>query len=367
MPQKILIAFGTRPEAIKLAPVVERLRREPESFEITVVLTGQHRELVDPILKFFEITPDHDLDVMRPGQSPSEVTVRVLEAIEPVYRQVRPDRVIVQGDTTSAFAAALDAHYLKIPVAHVEAGLRTGQRYDPFPEEMNRRLITQLADMHFAATEGNQRTLLYEGVDPGTIHVTGNPIIDALEKIVAAQHAQTTGASAERDLIVLTAHRRENFGEPLANIYRAVNRIVEEFPTVEVVYPMHPNPSVIETAKQHLKDHPRIRCIEPLDYISFVRMMSTAKFIMTDSGGIQEEAPALGKPVLVMRRTTERSEVLESGNGLLVGIDEDTIVQAARRLLTDREHYARMSNKAYPFGQGDAADRIAEILLTVVR
>jgi UDP-N-acetylglucosamine 2-epimerase (non-hydrolysing) len=331
-----------------------------------VVFTAQHRDLVEPVLRFFDIVPDVDLDLMRHAQDPSGVMARVLEAITPIYRERRPERVIVQGDTTTALAAAMAAHHLRIPVGHVEAGLRTGNRYDPFPEEMNRRLITRLADLHFAATEGNRATLLAEGVDDASIVVTGNPIIDALNQIRASAPPALQQADRRRR-IVLTAHRRENFGEPLAEIFRAVNTIVERFDDVEVVYPMHPNPAVAEAAGLWLRTHPRLRVVAPMDYIEFVRLMAGAYMILTDSGGIQEEAPALGVPILVMRSTTEREEVIRSGNGRLVGIAEQAIVDAAAALLENRDLHASMSRPSFPFGSGDAARKIVEALTSAQR
>ena len=358
---RILVAFGTRPEAIKLAPVIDALRADPARFDTRVVFTAQHRDLVEPVLRFFGIAPDDDLDLMRHAQDLSGVMARVLEAITPIYRDWAPDRVIVQGDTTTALAAAMAAHHLRIPVGHVEAGLRTGDRYDPFPEEMNRRLITRLADLHFAATEGNRATLRAEGVDDASIVVTGNPIIDALGRITASTSAPSRTADGIRR-IVLTAHRRENFGEPLGEIFRAVNTIVERYDDVEIVYPMHPNPAVAEAAGRWLRPHPRLHVVSPMDYIEFVRLMAGAWMILSDSGGIQEEAPALGVPILVMRSTTEREEVIRSGNGRLVGITEDAIVRAAVELLENRELHASMSRPAFPFGSGDAARRIVEAL-----
>ena len=357
---RILVALGTRPEAIKLAPVINALRSEPERYRTCVVFTAQHRDLVDPVFRFFGITPDHDLDLMRHAQDPSAVLARVLESITPIYHKEKPDRVIVQGDTTTALAAALAAFHMRIPVAHVEAGLRTGNRYDPFPEEMNRRLITRLADLHLAATEGNRQTLLDEGVDGGAIVVTGNPIIDALKLITGSAPAMQTNQGRRR--IVLTAHRRENFGEPMAEIFRAINTIIERYDDVEVVYPKHPNPAVGDAAARWLKKHPRLFVVPPMDYIEFVRLMAGAYLILSDSGGIQEEAPALGVPLLVMRSTTEREEMITSGNGKLVGITEQAIVESAAELLDNREVHAVMARPAFPFGGGDAAERIVAAL-----
>ncbi len=370
MHPKILVALGTRPEALKLAPVITELRSRPNSFQLTVLLTGQHRHLVAPILRHFGIAADLDLDLMQPGQDPSHLTARILDAVEPVLASLEPDLVVVQGDTTTTFAVALAAHYGKVRVAHVEAGLRTPDRYDPFPEEMNRRLVTQLASIHLAATEGNRATLLGEGISGDSIFVTGNPIIDALETITHGKYDAALDSRFHLDesttLIVLTAHRRENFNEGLGNIFRAVGRIVERHPSVVVVYPVHPNPMVSRAIARDLPDHPRIHRVEPLDYVEFIQLMNRAKFIMTDSGGIQEEAPALGKPVLVLRRTTERSEVLEAGNGILTGIEEAAIVNAAERLLSDAEHYESLSRPSHPFGLPGAARRIVDVLAGVL-
>lgn len=362
--KKITVVFGTRPEAIKLAPVIDALKRRPD-VETRVVLTAQHRDLVDPVLRFFDIVPDHDLDIMEAGQGPSDVTARVLVALQDIIRNERPDCVVVQGDTTSAMAAAMAAFYQKIPVAHVEAGLRTPDRYNPFPEEMNRRLISQLATIHFAATAANRDNLLHEHVPDEAIHVTGNPVIDALMQITSRDEplpAALAGIDTTKRIILLTTHRRENFGEPQRNIFEAVNQVVERHPDVEVVFPMHPNPAVKEAVNRHLHTHPRIKIIEPLDYIAFVRLMAMSHIIMSDSGGIQEEAPALGKPVLVLRTTTERAEVIESGNARLVGVSKEAIVENVEELLMRDEVYERMSRPSFPFGRGGAAERIAGVV-----
>ncbi len=358
---QILVVLGTRPDAIKLSPVVLALRKLAPAIETKVVLTAQHRDLVDPILRFFGILPDYDLNVMEVAQSPLEVMVRLLPGLETIYAAERPDWVVVQGDTTTALAAAQAAFYRQLPVAHVEAGLRTPERYDPFPEEMNRRLISQLADVHFAATESNRENLLREGIDPGAIHVTGNPVIDALQEISERGDLQDQGGTREDKgrTILLTTHRRENFGEPQRNIFGAINHLVEHYPDLHVIFPVHPNPAVVEAARRHLLPHPRIQLVEPLDYIPFVQLMARSYFIMTDSGGLQEEAPALGRPVLVLRATTERAEAILSGNAILTGVDKGAIIDAASRLLDDPELYRRMSRPAYPFGAGGASAKIA--------
>jgi UDP-N-acetylglucosamine 2-epimerase (non-hydrolysing) len=363
---KILVVFGTRPEAIKLAPVIAELKLLHPRVETKVVLTAQHRDLVDPILNFFGIIPDFDLDIMEKAQTPSDVTVRVLEKMQPLYGKEKPDHVLVQGDTTSGMAAALGAFFEKIPVAHVEAGLRTDDRYNPFPEEMNRRLISQIASLHFAATSSNRENLLRENVAPDSIHVTGNPVIDALQQITARTDEFSPALDRidrTKRIILLTTHRRENFGEPQRKIFEAVNSIVEEHSDVQIAFPVHPNPAVIESVGRYLHPHPRIALIEPLDYISFVQLMSLSHLILTDSGGVQEEAPALGKPVLVLRSTTERQEVIEAGSAMMVGVSKERIVDAVRDLLTQPDLYRKMSTPAYPFGRGDAAKKIVDILL----
>jgi UDP-N-acetylglucosamine 2-epimerase (non-hydrolysing) len=364
---KVLVVLGTRPDAIKLSPVVLALRKLAPAIETKVVLTAQHRDLVDPILRFFGILPDYDLNIMEVAQSPLDVMVRLLPGLDAICAAERPDWVVVQGDTTTALAAAQAAFYRQLPVAHVEAGLRTPERYDPFPEEMNRRLISQLATAHFAATESNRQNLLREGLDPATIHVTGNPVIDALHEIGergGMENNEHPSRDGERT-ILLTTHRRENFGEPQRNIFEAVNHLVESHPDVRVVFPVHPNPAVVEAARRHLLAHPRILLVEPLDYIPFVQLMARSYLIMTDSGGLQEEAPALGRPVLVLRATTERAEAIRSGNAILTGVGKEAIIDAASRLLDDPELYRKMSQPAYPFGAGGASAKIAAFFAAV--
>ncbi len=355
--RRILVVIGTRPDVVKLAPVIRRLR-DDDRFETIVVNTGQHRDLTAPILEFFGVEPDHDLEIMRPDQSSAGITAEVLREISAVYAAREPEMVMVLGDTTSAFAAALAAFYMRIPVAHVEAGLRTDDRYNPFPEEMNRRLITQTASLHLAATEGNRERLIAELVDPGSVVVTGNPVIDALAAITGSEPVPE-----DESLILLTTHRRENFGDAQRNIFQAVRRIVEEHPDVRVVFPMHPNPEVSRAAALHLGTHPRITVTSPLPYIPFIRLMSRSRLIMTDSGGIQEEAPALGKPVVILRSTTERPETIAAGNGVLAGVLCEDIVRVTTELLRDPMLYERMSRPSYPYGSGDAARRIVEALI----
>jgi len=368
-PKNIIVIIGTRPDVVKLAPVIGALRRRPERYATRVLFTSQHRELAASILRYFDLRPDHDLDIMTAGQFPSEVTARVLLRAGEIFDLEQPDLVMVQGDTTSAMAAALGAFYRKIPVVHVEAGLRTDEMYDPFPEEMNRRLITRLATFHCAATEANRAALLRENVPAENIHVTGNPVIDALRTIIADPRIKAPGiaddiAGRGNRLVVLTTHRRENFGGPQREIFRAVRGVIERHPHLEIVFPVHPNPRVAAAIAEHLPDHPRIHPIEPLDYPQFIHLLARAYFVMTDSGGLQEEAPALGKPVLVLRATTERQELVASGSGMLAGVDGDAIMNAVDRLMTDHALYESMAVQRYPFGEGDAGERIAELRLT---
>jgi len=364
--KNILVVFGTRPDAVKLAPVILELTRADDRFRTTTVMTAQHRDLVAPILEFFDLRSDYDLDIMRPEQTSTGIAAEVMMKIAPIYDRESPDLVIVLGDTTSAVAAALAAFYARIPVAHVEAGLRTDDRHNPFPEEMNRRLITQLAELHFAATVGNRDRLVAEGVDPSSIFVTGNPVIDALNMIVERGGEDTPDLLADLDpgqrVVLLTTHRRENFGEPQRNIFRAINEIVETHPDVTVVFPMHPNPEVRRAADDVLTPHPRLRILPPLDYIAFVRLMARSYLILTDSGGIQEEAPALGRPVVVLRSNTERPEVVAVGNGIVAGVDRERIVRITSDLLADSRLYQEMSTPSYPFGRGNAAAEIVRIL-----
>ena len=368
MADTIVVALGTRPEAIKLAPVITALRRRP-SLRVYVVTTGQHRDMVRGILDAFGIASDYDLDIMREDQTPNDVLRRTVEGIEPVLRREESRLLIVQGDTTSALAAALTAFNLRILVAHVEAGLRSGRRDDPFPEEMNRRLISPLASLHFAPTEGNRRNLVAEGIDPETIHVTGNTVVDALEYI-GGRNDETEwrdvrtvlDAVGDHALVLLTTHRRENFGEPQRAMFEGINRLIDEREDIAVVFPVHPNPAVRSAVEQFLHPHPRLHLIDPLDYIPFIHLMTHARIALTDSGGIQEEGPALGLPVLVMRRTTERSEAIDSGSARLIGTAADDIVREVGRLLDDRGAYDEMARRRYPFGGPGGAETIAEIV-----
>ncbi|MEO8715417.1 MAG: UDP-N-acetylglucosamine 2-epimerase (non-hydrolyzing) [Acetobacteraceae bacterium] len=368
---RVLSVFGTRPEAIKMAPIVRRLEAMPGITSL-VCVTAQHRQMLDQVLDLFAIRPDRDLDLMRAGQGLTYITTAVLERIGAVFEELRPDRVLVQGDTTTTFAAALAAFYAKIPVAHVEAGLRTGNVHSPWPEEMNRRLTTGLADLHFPPTEQSRRNLLAEGVDPKRIKVTGNTVIDALLDALAILDADPVrAASVERQLpppmagkrlILVTGHRRENFDGGLERVASGLLRLADRG-DVEIVYPVHLNPNVQEVAQAMLAAHPAIRLIAPLDYLPFVALMRRADLIVTDSGGVQEEAPSLGKPVLVTRDTTERPEAVEAGTVMLVGTDADLLVSRASRLLDDRTAYEAMSFAHNPYGDGKAAGRIVERLL----
>lgn len=363
---KIALVFGTRPEAIKMAPVIRELQRR--KVDHTVIVTGQHRDMLDQILQGFNITPHHDLNIMEPDQDLFHTTTIVLERLKTVLVHELPDVVLVQGDTTSSFAASLAAFYLHIPVGHVEAGLRTRDKHNPYPEEINRQLTTRIADYHFAPTVQSKKNLVMEGVDEATIHITGNTVIDALLTTVDPHFSFSTPPLnsidfSARRVVLLTAHRRENFGEPLLNIFEACRRLVFENTDVELVYPVHPNPGVREAAYKLLSNTPRIHLVEPLGYSTFVQLLDKCYIVLTDSGGLQEEAPSLGKPVLVLRQTTERPEAIEAGTAKLVGTDKNVIVREAQRLLSDRTAYDEMALKRNPFGDGNAAARIVDILM----
>lgn len=363
---RILVAFGTRPEAIKLAPVVHELRACPWA-DLRVVATAQHRHLLDQVLTFFGVSVDVDLDLMRGDQSLADLTSRMLPAVDRVLEAERPDVVLAQGDTTTVMVTGLACFYRGVPFAHVEAGLRTGRREAPFPEEMNRAMLGWLADLHFAPTETARANLLRENVAEDRIHVTGNTVIDAL--LWAADRADSTASRLlgdERRRILVTAHRRESFGPPLAAICDAVRDIVDAR-DVEVVFPVHPNPNVQAAVHGKLSGHPRIRLLPPLDYPQFVAAMKGSYLILTDSGGVQEEAPSLGVPVLVLRDVTERTEGIEAGTARLVGPHRDRIVRAALQLLDDPGEYARMARTSNPYGDGQAARRIAAVLEGFVR
>jgi UDP-N-acetylglucosamine 2-epimerase (non-hydrolysing) len=363
---KIAIVFGTRPEAIKMAPIVKECEKRKLDF-ITIV-TAQHREMLDQKLEVFGIVPDYDLDIMQANQDLFYVTSSVINEMKPILLREKPDVILVQGDTTTTFATSLAAFYLKIPVGHVEAGLRTWNKYNPFPEEINRQLTTRLADFHFAPTEWSQKNLLNEGVDKAKIFITGNTVIDALLMIVDPNYQFEDNVLngidyINRKVILLTSHRRENFGEPMRQTFSACKHLVETNADVELVYPVHPNPNVQKMANEVFKGVSRVHLIEPLDYRPFIQLMNKAYLIMTDSGGVQEEAPTLGKPVLVLRKTTERPEAIEVGTAKLVGTDKDVIIGEAQKLLSDKAAYVEMSTKANPYGDGKAAERIVNIVL----
>ncbi|MCO4096771.1 non-hydrolyzing UDP-N-acetylglucosamine 2-epimerase [Macrococcoides canis] len=358
--KKIMTIFGTRPEAIKMAPLVLALKNDPE-LEPIVVVTAQHREMLDQVLDIFGITPDYDLNIMKAGQTLSEVTSRVILGLEEVIQEARPDMILVHGDTTTTFAGSLAAFYNEVAIGHVEAGLRTWQKYSPFPEEMNRQMTGTLADLHFAPTDDAAQNLRNENKPEDRIVITGNTAIDALKTTVKSDYSSDILNNAgERKVILLTAHRRENIGQPMHNIFSAIRRIVEEFEDIEVVYPMHKNPKVREIAGEHLSNHERIQLIEPLDVIDFHNFASRSHFILTDSGGVQEEAPSLGKPVLVLRDTTERPEGVKAGTLKLAGIEEEDIYNMTKSLLTDAALYESMSKASNPYGDGETSSRICE-------
>ena len=370
MIRRILFVFGTRPEAIKMAPVVKALQQHA-AFEVKVCVTAQHRHMLDQVLALFHITPDFDLDVMTPGQDLSDITARVILGMRDVFAQWRPDLVLVHGDTTTTFAASVAAYYAQITLGHIEAGLRTHDRYSPWPEELNRTLTSALASIHFAPTEQAKQNLLREGIVASAIHVTGNTVIDALLDVVArirGDEALRTTLEAQFDfldpnkkLILVTGHRRENFGGGFEHICNAL-RMIAQREAVEIVYPVHLNPNVKEPVERLLGQTPGIHLIAPQEYLAFVYLMHRSHLIITDSGGVQEEAPSLGKPVLVMRDTTERPEAVAAGTVLLVGSDEEVIARAAHLLLNDPAAYQQMAQAHNPYGDGTASQRIAAIL-----
>lgn len=379
----VMLIFGTRPEAIKMAPLVKALQARSEEFNTVVAVTGQHRQMLDQVLNLFEITPDFDLNIMKQGQDLTDVTCRILTGMRDILKAHRPDLVLVHGDTSTSTAAALSAFYEQIPVGHVEAGLRTGDIYSPWPEEMNRRITGRIATLHFAPTEKSRQNLRAENVDDADITVTGNTVIDALHTVVekidsdpalADSLARTMAeagypvaerlADGSRRLVLMTGHRRENFGDGFHNITLAIKDLAERYPDVDFVYPMHLNPNVRRPIAETFGGtiHPNVFFIEPLDYLPFVYMMKQSYLIITDSGGIQEEAPSLGKPVLVMREVTERPEALEAGTIRLVGTDRKKIVDEAARFLDDTAYYNENSRRANPYGDGQACHRIIEFI-----
>ncbi len=362
--KKIMLVFGTRPEAIKMCPLVNELKKHPEVRTI-VCVTGQHRQMLDQVLAAFSVTPDYDLSIMKERQTLFDVTTSILEKIKGVLEDVHPDCVLVHGDTSTTFVTALACFYLQIPVGHVEAGLRTYDIYSPFPEEFNRQAVSIISRYNFAPTEQAKQNLLREGRKAESIYVTGNTAIDALKTTVREDymHPELDWAAGSR-LIMITAHRRENLGEPMQHMFRAIRRVLDEHPDVKAIYPIHMNPTVRETANAILGDDDRIHIIEPLDVLDFHNFLSRCYLILTDSGGIQEEAPSLGKPVLVMRDTTERPEGIAAGTLKLVGTSEEVIYREFTRLLQNQAEYDAMSHASNPYGDGHACERIAQALLT---
>ena len=360
--KKIMLVFGTRPEAIKMCPLVNELKTRP-GLQTVLCVTGQHRRMLDQALDAFGVTPDYDLSIMKDRQTLFDITINILERIRAVLEEVRPDAVLVHGDTSTTFVTALACFYLQIPVGHVEAGLRTYNIDSPYPEEFNREAVSIISRYNFAPTNMSRENLLREGKRPETIFVTGNTAIDALKTTVRAdyRHPELDWAADSR-LILITAHRRENLGQPMRNMFRAIRRVMDEHPDTKAIYPIHMNPVVREAARDELGDDDRIRLIEPLDVLDFHNFMSRSYLILTDSGGIQEEAPSLGKPVLVMRDTTERPEGIDAGTLRLVGTEEATIYREFTRLLEDKSAYETMSRASNPYGDGHASERIADIL-----
>lgn len=357
-----MLVFGTRPEAIKMCPLVNELKRRG-TFDVLVCVTGQHRQMLDQVLSAFDVKPDYDLSIMKQKQTLFDITINVLDGIRKVLTEERPDLVLVHGDTTTTFAAALACFYLQIPVGHVEAGLRTYDIFSPYPEEFNRQAVSIVTAYNFAPTKRAKENLIREGKNPDSIYVTGNTAIDALKTTVRNEysHPELEWASGSR-LILITAHRRENLGKPMQHMFKAIRRVMDEHPDVKAIYPIHMNPLIRQTADEVLRGDDRIHLIEPLDVIDFHNFMARSCMILTDSGGIQEEAPSLGKPVLVMRDTTERPEGIAAGTLKLVGTNEDTIYKEFTRLLDDDEEYAQMAHASNPYGDGHACERIVDIL-----
>ena len=361
--KKVMLVFGTRAEAVKMCPLVKELKRRPDEFHTVVCVTGQHREMLQQVLEAFHVTPDHDLNIMKDRQTLFDITTLILERIRAVLEAEKPDIVLVHGDVSTTFVTALACFYLQIPVGHVEAGLRTYDIFSPYPEEFNRQAVSILARWNFAPTERSRENLIREGKNPDNIFVTGNTVIDALQTTVREDysHPELSWASGSR-LIFITAHRRENLGEPMHRMFRAIRRVLEAHPDVKALYPIHMNPLVREAARAELSGFDRIHIIEPVDVLDCHNIMARSYLVLTDSGGIQEEAPSLGKPVLVMRDTTERPEGVEAGTLKLVGTDEAVIYENFCRLLDDPGAYAAMAHAANPYGDGHACERIADIL-----
>ncbi len=365
---KVMTVFGTRPEAIKMAPVVLELKKHSEKIRTVVAVTAQHRQMLDQVLQLFRIEPDYDLDIMSQGQTLYDITTKALMGLKAVLEAEKPDLILVHGDTTTTFAGALASYYQQIPVGHVEAGLRTGNIYSPFPEEMNRKLAGAIAAIHFAPTATAKDNLLKENICPESIYVTGNTVIDALMRTVDDDYRFDDAVLrnvnfSDHQVLLMTTHRRENLGEPMRHIYKALRRIVEELPDTEVVFPVHRNPLVRKVVEEELLHIERIHLIDPLDYEPFANLMNKCSLVLTDSGGIQEEAPSLGKPVLVLRDTTERPEAVKAGTVRLIGTDSAVVYEETKRLLTDKHAYELMSNAVNPYGDGKAAQRIVQAIL----
>ena len=360
---KVMTVFGTRPEAIKMAPLVKELKKRKE-VECIVCVTAQHREMLDQVLETFDIVPDYDLNIMQKGQTLTDITVRALKGLEDVIKEVKPNIVLVHGDTTTTFAGALAAFYNQTDIGHVEAGLRTYDKYSPYPEEMNRQMVSSLSDMNFAPTKLSADNLIKEGKKKENIFITGNTVIDAMGTTISDDYQNEVFDWVGNDrMILLTAHRRENIGDSMRSIFKAVKRIVTEFPDVKVVYPIHKNPVVREIANEIFGDCDKVKLIEPLEVFDFHNFMNKSYIILTDSGGVQEEAPALGKPVLVLRNTTERPEGIEAGTLKLTGTDEETIYEETKKLLTSKEEYEEMSKASNPYGDGHASERITDEII----
>lgn len=361
---KVMTIFGTRPEAIKMAPLVLELEKHPQQIESIVTVTAQHREMLDQVLETFSITPDYDLNIMTERQTLIDVATRGLEGLDKIMKESKPDIVLVHGDTATTFIGSLAAFYNQIAVGHVEAGLRTWNKYSPYPEEMNRQLTGVIADLHFSPTEKSAQNLVDEGKHKERIFITGNTAIDALQTTVKADyHHPMFDQLGDDRLILLTAHRRENLGEPMRNMFRAINRLLAKYDDIQVIYPLHMNPAVREIADELLGDNERVHLIEPLEVLDFHNFAARSYIILTDSGGIQEEAPSLGKPVIVLRDTTERPEGIEAGTLLLAGTEEETIFDLTDKLLSDQTAYEKMSKAHNPYGDGHASERIVESLL----
>ena len=365
---KLMTVFGTRPEAIKMCPLVLEMQKYPDFIEPIVAVTAQHREMLDQVLQLFAIKPDYDLNIMTAGQTLYDVTGRALAGLKDVLAEAQPDMVLVHGDTTTTFVGALASFYAQIPVGHVEAGLRTGNKFSPYPEEMNRKLTGAIADIHFAPTSTSKNNLLKENIDPAAIVVTGNTVIDALQTTVKADYRFTDSGlqkalAGGKRLILVTTHRRENLGEPMRHVYQALRKVLENHPDVEAIFPVHKHPQVREIVDEELGKLAQVHLIEPLDYEPFANLMAKVDIVLTDSGGIQEEAPALGKPVLVLRDTTERPEAVDAGTVKLVGTAYDDVLRETSLLLDDSKYYQSMAESANPYGDGRACERIIRKIL----